>query len=88
MIIFDIAINSGPSRAIKFLQDSVETTKDGIIGPQTIKETLDTDEEWLIEDIFIQRQEFYESLDTFDVFGRGWTSRNNKTFKLATEMIV
>jgi lysozyme family protein len=33
--VFDTAVNSGPGRAIKFLQEVVGTTADGVLGPMT-----------------------------------------------------
>ena len=36
MQVFDFAVNSGPDRAIRYLQFLVGTTQDGIIGPKTI----------------------------------------------------
>ena len=32
------------------------------------------------------RQDYYESLSTFDIFGRGWTNRNNDTTEYAIEL--
>src|SRR5690606_10266721 len=34
--VFDFAVNSGPSRAIKYLQRILLVPQDGIIGPQTM----------------------------------------------------
>jgi len=33
------------------------------------------------------RQNFYESLNTFDTFGKGWTRRNKETLETAKEML-
>jgi lysozyme family protein len=33
------------------------------------------------------RQEYYESLGTFETFGRGWTRRVDETTEIATKMI-
>ena len=33
-----------------------------------------------------KRQDFYESLDTFKTFGRGWTRRVDETTELAISM--
>jgi hypothetical protein len=32
------------------------------------------------------RQKYYESLSTFDAFGRGWSERNKSTLKAALEL--
>lgn len=36
-MVFDAAVNSGPSRAVKWLQEAVKVKQDGIIGPKTLK---------------------------------------------------
>jgi lysozyme family protein len=41
----------------------------------------------MIEEFGKIRQDFYESLSTFDTFGRGWTRRNSETTKKALEMV-
>jgi lysozyme family protein len=40
----------------------------------------------LIEGIYAERQRFYEGLNTFDTFGKGWTRRNKETLETALEM--
>ena len=37
LCIFDFAVNAGPGRAAKFIQQLVNTTVDGGIGPNTLK---------------------------------------------------
>ena len=34
-----------------------------------------------------ERQKYYESLSTFETFGRGWTRRNDETLEAALNMI-
>jgi lysozyme family protein len=41
----------------------------------------------IIENVYTQRQTFYESLKTFETFGRGWTRRNKETLEQALRMI-
>ena len=61
----------------------IGTTVDGGIGPNTLRalklycETEGV--EAAISEYTKIRQEFYESLSTFDTFGRGWTRRNEET---------
>ena len=41
----------------------------------------------MIEQFGKIRQEFYESLKTFDTFGKGWTRRNKETTEKAMKMM-
>jgi lysozyme family protein len=91
LCVFDWAVNSGTGRAAKKLQGMIGTTVDGGIGPNTLKalnayvqiEGLES----TIATYTDIRQNFYESLSTFDTFGKGWTRRNQETemeaFKMA-----
>ena len=84
--VFDWAVNSGPPRAIKALQRIVGSVSDGIMGPKTMQAVMDMDAEKIIDLMHGERQRFYERLDTFDTFGRGWTRRNNETRQAALLM--
>ena len=91
LCVFDFAVNAGPSRSAKFLQRLIGTTVDGGIGPNTLKAVDNYVEEvgleTAIEDYQSSRQEYYESLGTFDTFGRGWTRRVEETTSSALEMV-
>ena len=69
----------------------IGTVADGGIGPNTLKAVANyVDEngiEGAIRDYQSKRQSYYESLSTFDTFGKGWTRRVNETTELAIEMI-
>jgi lysozyme family protein len=84
--VFDWAVNSGPARAVKALQRIVGSVSDGIIGPKTMQAVMNMDAEKIIDLMHGERQRFYERLDTFDTFGRGWTRRNNETRQAALLM--
>lgn len=84
--VFDWAVNSGPARAIKALQRIVGSVSDGVMGPKTMQAVMDMDAEKIIDMMHGERQRFYERLDTFDTFGRGWTRRNNETRQAALLM--
>lgn len=92
LAVFDWAVNSGTGRAAKKLQSMIGTTADGGIGPNTLK-ALDAyieevgGVEECIRNYTEVRQEFYESLGTFDTFGKGWTRRNEETCEKAIELI-
>ena len=84
--VFDWAVNSGPSRSAKALQNIVMATCDGAIGPKTLAAVGDHKPDDLIHAMHHSRQRFYERLSTFDTFGRGWTRRNAETRETALLM--
>lgn len=90
LCVFDWGVNSGTGRASKALQELIGATPDGAIGPNTLRKLSDYIDWYGIESVIVQysdiRQEFYESLGTFDTFGRGWTRRNTETRDIALEM--
>ena len=91
LAVFDWSVNSGTGRAVKKLQKMIGTVADGGIGPNTLR-TLDEYIEHhgldnTIENYRKIRQDFYESLSTFDTFGKGWTRRNEETCEAALGMV-
>ena len=60
--------------------------QDGAIGPITLAAVHSQDAKEVIEAMYYARQRFYESLSTFDTFGRGWTRRNKETLESALAM--
>lgn len=82
MMMFDIAVNSGPKRAILMLQKGinalpgrVKVAVDGAIGPKTIAAAASADSVDLIKAIANSRLWFYIDLSTFKTFGKGWMVR-------------
>ena len=91
LFVFDFGVNAGTGRAAKYLQTLIGTVADGGIGPNTLK-TLDAyvsehGVKETIENYQAERQKYYESLSTFDTFGRGWTRRVTETTEMALSMI-
>ena len=92
LCIFDFAVNAGPGRAAKMIQKMIGVTVDGGIGPNTLRALgLYEEEVGGVAEVIVeyqkQRQLYYESLSTFDTFGKGWTRRVDETTITATEMI-
>ena len=85
--LMDFCVNSGPSRPAKALQRAVGAVADGAVGPKTLQLVAEKDPEFVIDYIYTVRQAFYESLRTFDTFGRGWTRRNKETLEQALSMV-
>jgi len=73
--VFDAAINSGPARAAKWLQQAVGVKADGSIGPATLFSVAAQPVQGLIAQYNDQRLQFLESLPTWTTFGKGWGNR-------------
>lgn len=78
---FDFGVNSGPSRAVKVLQQVIGSTADGKIGPATLAAvgSYPGGTVKLIRDYCAARMAYLKSLTSrstgFPVNGRGWTIR-------------
>ena len=83
---FDWAVNSGSGRPAKAIQRAVGATQDGAIGNQTLGLVAEKDPKFIIDYVYTVRQAFYESLDDFKHFGRGWSRRNTETLHQAMKM--
>lgn len=86
--VFDWGVNSGTGRSAKALQRIVGATPDGAIGPRTLGMVKEMEPEEIVREMHRVRQAFYESLKTFDTFGKGWTRRNNETLEQSLEMLA
>jgi lysozyme family protein len=73
--VFDAAINSGPGRAAKWLQQTVGVKDDGSIGPATLAAVAAQPVQALIAKYNDTRLQFLESLPTWPTFGKGWGNR-------------
>ena len=85
--LFDFAVNSGPSRAIQYLQKILGSKPDGEIGPHTLKALREKISakgiRWIIVELCKRRLEFLRGLSTFKNFGRGWTRRVSQVQRVA-----
>ena len=86
-VVFDWAVNSGVSRSSKGIQKCCGAEPDGVIGPKTLQLILGQDTNFMIEKFKEVRQSFYEGLNHFDAFGRGWTRRNDEATEVALGMV-
>ena len=73
--LLDFAVNSGPSRAIRYVQIALGVPSDGIIGPQTLTAIKAETPSDLIESVCDSRLSFLQALSTWATFGRGWSAR-------------
>jgi len=90
--LFDFAVNSGPSRAVKTLQGLVKTRRDGIIGKITLRalkvRIARVGVAAVIKAICSARLSFLRRLGTFSTFGRGWVRRVNSVQLSALAMVA
>jgi lysozyme family protein len=82
-MLFDAAVNHGPHRAKRFLQQAAGVADDGIIGPQTMGAVNAADPDALVEEYAARRMHFYGQLSTFSVFGMGWSRRLMSAYALS-----
>ena len=85
---FDWAVNSGSGRPAKAIQRAVGAKVDGAIGKQTVGLVMEKDPKFIIDYVYTVRQAFYEGLDDYKHFGRGWSRRNTETLHQAMKMVT
>ncbi|MHC1743481.1 MAG: glycosyl hydrolase 108 family protein [Syntrophobacteraceae bacterium] len=84
--VFDVAVNSGPGRAAKFLQAAVGAAQDGAIGPGTLSKVETQDPPSIISSLCDRRLAFLKGLETFSTFGTGWSRRVAEVRQKALDM--
>jgi lysozyme family protein len=84
--VFDFAVNSGPSRAARYLQGGMGVVIDGQIGPATIRAAQKYSSSEIVNRLCDDRMEFLKNLSTWRTFGKGWTRRVDGVRKEALEM--
>lgn len=86
--VFDFAVNSGPSRAIKFLQNTVGASADGVIGHETMAAVMAHAPGAIVDQLCARRLAWLKTLSTWKTFGKGWSNRVKGVRKLGMEMAV
>jgi len=85
---FDMGVNAGSQRSIKLLQTAVGVTADGGLGAITLSAVWAADPVVLIEKFSQEKEKFYRSLDSFDVYGNGWLNRVAEVKLKASSMVA
>lgn len=75
LAVFDLAVNSGVSRAIKTVQRSAGVAPDGKLGPVTMLAVRAAEPAGLAERVCAQRLAFLMGLSQWSIYGRGWGRR-------------
>lgn len=72
---FDGSVNSGRYRGVQWLQRAVGVEDDGIVGPLTIEAANAADDHTTIDRMCDDRMAFLRGLETWPLYGTGWTNR-------------
>lgn len=73
--VFDFCVNSGPGRAVKYLQMVAGVTADGQLGPKSMAAIERLNVRDAIHDLSDRRMAFLRNLPTWNTFGNGWKRR-------------
>jgi len=85
-VVFSMGVNAGPGRSVKLLQQSIGCVPDGVIGPKTRELISSSNGATLIAKFSETRREYYRSLKTFPIFGKGWLARVDREEQEALDM--
>lgn len=83
---FDMAVNAGPNRAAKLLQQALGVTADGRIGPITRQAVAKADPKALVAKYTAAKKAFYLGLHQ-PRFTRGWLNRTAAVAQIANSMV-
>lgn len=90
--VFDFAVNAGPGRAAKFLQEAAGVYADGVIGSGTLAAVSKMDPEALLKAFSRSKSMFYHRLADRDAtqqrFLRGWLNRVAEVEHTASTMVT
>jgi lysozyme family protein len=77
LLAFDAAVNSGPDRAVRWLQSALKVGVDGVIGPLTLAAARNCNGQGaaVVAEYQAQRLVFMARLPTWRSFGLGWARR-------------
>jgi len=73
--LFDCAVNTGISQAIRLLQTAVKVKPDGVWGVKSNSAANKLGSEEVLIRFATERIMFYSALSTFSRFGKGWINR-------------
>ena len=75
LAVFDAAVNSGPGRAIRWLQRALVVPADGVLGPKTMDAARAADPAVTVKRMTADRLAYLKGLATWARFGKGWARR-------------
>lgn len=75
LVAFDAAVNSGPGRGARWLQEALGVNPDGVIGPKTIAAARTAHKHAVIDRACSIRLNWLRTLPHWPTFGKGWSRR-------------
>lgn len=85
---FDCSVNQGPGVAARFLQQAVNVTPDGLVGPNTVAALRKADPLDVIDRVSALRKARYQNTEGFDKFGTDWLRRVDEISAQAKSMVA
>lgn len=85
LAVFDSAVNSGVGTAARWLQATLGTEIDGVIGSKTLAALTTSNTENVINEMLQRRLGALQRLTTWSTFGKGWEARISNLEKIADE---
>lgn len=84
-ILFDSAVNQGPTAAIRLLQKSLEVRADGVVGAETIAASFRLPLRNAVAEFIARRAYQYALHPDVTRFGLGWFRRLSECHQIALE---
>lgn len=73
--VFDAAVNSGVGTSVRWLQQSVGATPDGVLGPKTLAAINEVNPDGLLRRMLAKRLTAMTSMSGWPSFSKGWARR-------------
>ena len=86
MVAFDGAVNSGPARGARWLQEALGVTADGKVGPETLAFARAANVTLAIDRACDARLMFLQRLAIWPTFSKGWLARVAAVRRVAKDM--
>ncbi len=83
LLVYDFGYGSGPGTSVRVLQEVVGVEADGDLGPESMAAIRGFDRIALIRALGGRHEAYYRSLGSFNLFGNGWTRRNETRLAIA-----
>ena len=81
--VYDMAVHSGPARAVKILQRVLGVQEDGHLGVVTLTAVNGADKGVLVKQYMDARRKYIRSLRNYEPFAKGWEARMDRIETMA-----